>query len=70
MNQLHVYCSMSMQIDSCTINEITISDEVRSNDPMFVNVSDQTTSAIAVRTEAAAAKFGVYFDSYIGSCSV
>ena len=47
-----VICSSSMQIDSCTINEITISDEVGSNaDPISVNVSDQTTSATAVRTE-------------------
>ena len=62
-----ISCSTSMQIDSCTINKITISDEVGSNDPISVNVSDQTTSAIAVRTEAAAAaKFGVYFDKKNG----
>eukprot|EP00731_Ephydatia_muelleri_P017107 Em0010g205a len=61
--------STSVQIDSRTINQITVSDEVGSNDPISVKVSDQTTSATSVRTdstEAVAAKFGIYFGSKTG----
>ena len=67
VNQLLV--QTSVQIDSRAINQITVSDEVGSNDPLSVKVSDQTTSATAVRTdstEAVAAKFGIYFDSKTG----
>ena len=64
-----IISSTSVQIDSRTINQITVSAEVGSNDPISVKVSDQTTSATAVRTdstEAVAAKFGIYFDSKTG----
>lgn len=57
--------STSVQIDSRPINLITLSDEIGSNDPISIHVSDLTSSTTAVRTDstqALAAKFGIYFD--------